>query len=132
MVDNNRLKTVIDGGHPLTGDYSADAVEAAAQGHLVDLEEDVETVSGNDIFEAVVPADYVALSDREASLFHAIISMESVRVIGPNVRAALVRMFTGATATLAALAALQTRDVSHFQKERLGRVRVGDVQRARA
>lgn len=131
MADNAKLKTVLAAGHPGTGPYNADATLAAAQGHLVNLTEDVETIEGGVLFEAVVPADYNALTATQLTTFWGIVGMGTIRVNGTNVRLVLADMFIG-TDTLTALFALQTREVSHFQKERLGRVRVGDIQKVRS
>lgn len=130
MVDIPTLKTILAGEHPTTGPYSADAYEAADQGNLVNCEEDVESISGQELFEAVVPADYAGLSAEHKSLLHALIGMGTIWVIGSNTRDALVAMFTG-TPTLTALGELQKRAVSHFQKEGLGFIYPGHIENAR-
>lgn len=130
MADIVKLKAVLASGHPGTGPYHADSTLAAAQGHLVNLTEDVETIDGQALWEAILPADYASLTDRQVTTLWGIIGMESIRVNGPNVRLALANMFAS-TDTLLILVALQTRAVSHFQKERLGRVYPGHIENAR-
>lgn len=130
-MDYNKLKAVLAAGHPTTGSYDADAAIAAAQGNVVNCTEDVETISGQTLFEAVKPADYSALTAVQLTTFWGIIGMGTINVDGANVRAALAAMFNG-TDTLEALVALQTRDVSHFQKEGLGFVYPGHIENARA
>ena len=130
MADIEKLKLMLAAGHPVTGPYSADAVEAAGQANAVNLEEDVETITGQELFEAVVPADYAALPDGHKQLLYALMGMGTIAVFGANTRNALGAMFAG-TDTLQALVAMQTRDVSHAQKERAGFVYPGDVENAR-
>ena len=126
----DKLKAVLAAGHPGTGPYDADATVAADQGNLVNCTEDVETVTGPTLFEAVVPADYNALTPAQLTVFWGIVGMGTINVDGANVRATLSGMFSG-TDTLTALVALQTRAVSHFQKEGLGLVYPGHIENAR-
>lgn len=129
-MDIVALKAVLDAGHPVTGAYDADAEVAAAQGNLVNCTEDVDTISGQVLFEAVVPSDYSALSAEQLVTFWGIVGMGTINVDGVNTRAVLGTLFSG-TDTLAALVALQTRAVSHFQKARLGIVYPGHIENAR-
>lgn len=130
MPDNAKLKTVLDAGHPETGTYYADAEMAAAQGHLVNLEEEVDFIDPWAVFRAVHPADYAALSATQVTTFWGLLSLGPLPMDDANVRLALADMF-GGTDTLTALMALQVRAVSHFQKERLGLVQPGHIENAR-
>ena len=125
------LKTELVSGHPDTGAYDADDVLAANQLNAVNRTVNVESVTGQQIFEAVVPAHYVALSADHKQLFGMIVGLETILVNGTNTKAALVAMFSGATATLTALAALQTEQVSRAAELGIGVVAPGHVENAR-
>lgn len=86
----------------LSNEETAEAINAMTVPYTV------ESISGQDIFEATTQADYAALTAAQKSLYHAIISMASIQVSGTNTRAALLAMFPAGTATRANLAALQT------------------------
>jgi hypothetical protein len=131
MMNIDRLKAELATGHPVTGPYDADDAVAAEQLNAVNRTRDVESVTGQQIFEAVVPAHYNALSADFKQLFLGIIGMGDIPVNGTNTKAALVAMFSGATDTLNALAALQTKQVSRAVEIGLGHVRVGNVMEAR-
>lgn len=130
-VDIARLKAVLAAPHPGTSvAYSADAETALAQGNDVNLEEDVDFLDPWVIMRSIVPADYLALTDRQVTTLWGFLHMGPVPVDDPNVRLAFSNMFDGKP-TLTALIALQTREVSHFQKERLGSVYPGHIENAR-
>lgn len=117
---------------PLTIGYSGmtDA-EAADSLNTVNRTVDVGSVTGQQIFEAVVPAHYNALSADYKQLFAVIVGMGAIMVNGTNTKLALTTMFSGATATLAALAALQTERMSRGVELGLGFVAPGHVENAR-
>ena len=118
-------------GHPDTGAYSEDDEVAAAQGNLINREEPVDSITGQQLVRAVVPADFIGLSDRQEARFWGICGLGDIPVNDANIKAALVAMFVG-TETLTNLAALQTRMVSRFQELHLGIVKAGYIERARA
>lgn len=128
----DRLKIELAAGHPVTGAYDPDNVAAAGQLNAVNRTRPVESVTGQQIFEAVVPEHYNALSADSKQLFLGIIGMGDIPVNGTNTKLALTAMFAGATATLSALAALQTEQVSRAVELGLGIVKVGHVQMVRA
>lgn len=133
MVDIAKLKAVLAVLHPGTGDpYSADAETALLQGQAENLTEDVDFLDPWIIWRAIVPADYTVLTDRQVTTLWGLLNMGSpIPVDDPNVRLAFVDMFSGKP-TLTALVKLQTQVVSHFQKERLGLVRPGNIMEARS
>lgn len=130
-MDIDALKAELLAGHPVTGDYDADDAIAAGQLNAVNRTDNVESVTGQAIFEAVVPAHHTALSAENKALFGVIVGMGEILVNGTNTKAALTAMFSGATATLQALAALQTIDVSRAIELGLGSVKAGHVEEAR-
>ena len=105
--------------------------EAAADLNTVYRTVDVKTVTGQEIFEAVVPTHYNVLAAEQKQLFGVIVGMGTILVNGTNTKAALVAMFAGAVETLQALAALQTRTVSRAVELGLGFVSPGHVENAR-
>lgn len=119
-------------GHPDTGAYDADDAVAAGELNAVNRTVSVESVTGQQLFEAVVPAHYNALSSDFKTLFGTIVGMGTIPVNGTNTKAALTQMFSGQTATLNALAALQTQQVSRAVELGLGLIFEGTVQQARA
>ena len=130
-MDYVALKAELAAGHPGTGTYNPNHEIAADQLNAPNCEEDVESVTGQDIFEAVAPGEYNALSADYKALLHAIIGMGTILVNGTNTKAALTAMFGAGTNTRANLAALQKRIVSRAVERRLGFVYPGHVQDAR-
>ena len=125
------LRTEIE-TDPLSRGYSSMTdLEVATDLNIVYRELDVESVSGQAIFETVVPSEYNALTDKQLNLLHAIMGMGSILVNGTNTRTALLSMFGPGTTTRSNLAALQKRDVSRAQELGLPYVYEGHVQEAR-
>jgi len=117
---------------PLNRGYSGmTAEQVRASLYAVDRPVPVESVTGQQIFEAVVPTDYKALSAEHKQLFGTIVGMGTILVSGTNTKAALAAVFNGATATLSALVALQTTLVSRVAELGLGPVALSDIDKAR-
>lgn len=117
---------------PLGRGYSSmTAKEVRASLLANDRPRDIESVTGQEIFEAVLPAHYAALSAEYKQLFGVIVGMGTIKVGGANTRAALTAMFTGATATLQALAALQTELVSRVVELGLQPPALSDIEKVR-
>ena len=129
-MDYVKLAAELLAGHPDTGAYSEDPEVAAAQGNLVNREEPVDSITGQQLVRAVVPADFTGLSDRQEARFWGICGLGDIPVNDANIKAALVAMF-GGTETLTNLAALQTRMVTRFQELRLGFLYPGHIENAR-
>jgi len=131
-VDYAILKTEIT-VDPLGRGYSTmtDA-EVASSLNTVDRTVDVASVTGQHIFEAVVPAEYAALSADYKNLLYAIIGMGEILVNATNTKAALLAMFGAGTTTRANLTGLQTRAASRAEELGLPMLDAGNVQSARA
>ena len=125
------LMTELLAGHPVTGGYDVDNEVAAGQLNAINCTQNVESVSGQEIFEAVNQADFIALSAGHKSLLYAIIGMGTILVNGTNTKAALLAMFGAGTPTRANLAALQKQDVSRAVELGLGEVLPGNVEEVR-
>lgn len=130
-MDIAALAAELAAEHPETGAYDADGAVAAAQLNAENITADVASVTGQQIFEAVVPADYNALTSDNKLLFGTIIGMGSIPVNATNTKLALTTMFSGATATLSALSALQTEQVSRATQLKLPTIYEGHVHQAR-
>ena len=88
-------------------------------------------VSSHEVFEAIVPADYVALSAADKSRLSMILSMGEVKLSGANTRLALAGMF-GAGTTRNNLIALQDdTPISRAQERGLGNVGPGVIAEVR-
>ena len=129
-MNNEALKAELTNDPEGRGYSGMSDAQAAASFATLDRERNVTTVSGQEIFEAVVAADYTALSADDRQLFLAIVGMGTILVNGTNTKTALTTMFA-ATPTLANLAALQTETVSRATELGLGLVKVGHIQEAR-
>ncbi|MHC4354230.1 MAG: hypothetical protein ACYS0H_16110 [Planctomycetota bacterium] len=119
-------------GDPLGRGYAGmtDA-EALADLKTEYVTKDVVSVTGQQVFEAAVPAEFNALSAEQKTLFLGIVGMGTILVNGTNTKAALAAMFA-ATTTLTNLIALQTETISRETDLGLGNLREGDIQMARA
>lgn len=106
-------------------------LEVATDLNTVYRTANIEFVTGQEIFEAVVLLEYNALSAAEKSLFHAIIGMEHILVSGANTRASLLAMFGTGTTTRSNLIALQTKTISRAEELGFPFVYEGHIQEAR-
>ena len=125
------LMTELLAGHPVTGGYDVDNEVAAGQLNAINCTQNVESVSGQEIFEAVDPTDFAGLPAAHKELLYAIIGMGTILVNGTNTKAALLAMFGAGTSTRANLAALQKQDVSRADELGLGEVLPGNVEEVR-
>lgn len=74
------------------------------------------TVPAWEVFDAIVPAEWAALSAQEKQRIQLILSMGTVSVKGANTRSAFLAVFAAGTATRANLAALKTRPGSRAEQ----------------
>ena len=110
----------------------ADDAARAESLNAKNREVNVVSVTGQQLFEAIDPEELAELTDRQEARVMGIVGMGTILVNGTNTKAALLAIFVGGTTTRANLAALQKQTVSRAVELKLGKVRVGDVQRARA
>lgn len=101
------LKNELTAGHPGTGPYSPDDVTAADQLNAVNRTREKGTISGAQIYNAIVPAEWTALTnaqrDNVRDIFHLGDSID-VRT-GTNARTVLLSIFGPGTGTRTNLAA---------------------------
>jgi len=118
---------------PLVLGYSGKTDQQAADLlNAVNRTLDVETLPTSDIFEAIVLADYAALTAAQKTTLQIILSLGTVKVKGTNTRAALLSIFGAGTATRTALAALQVTPVSRASELGIGFMLPGYVASARS
>ncbi len=107
-------------------------LEVANRLNVVDREVDVKMVTGQSLFEAVKPSEYLALTSEQRGTLHMLVGMGNILVNGMNTKAALLAMFGAGSVTRANLAVLQRQDVSRAQELGLGIVYEGHIQGVRA
>lgn len=129
-MDIAKLKTLLASPHPVSGAWQADDAAAAAQGNVVDCEENITSLSGNQLFTATNGTEFAALTDAKRSNW--ISWCNTDRDPWNEVNVAFVDFIFGDnSATKTALAALRKRAVSLFQKNGLGFVYPGHIENAR-
>lgn len=105
--------------------------EANADLHLENIEHTVESITGQQLFEAVDSTDLAGLSSDDKVVLMGIVGMGTILVNGTNTKVTLLAMFGAGTQTRTNLGKLQTEMVSWANLHFRG-LRAGDVQRARA
>lgn len=110
----------------MTDAQAATALNAANQVRARTL------IPAYEVWEAIVPAEWTALSAAEKQRIQSLLSMGTVNAAGANTRASFLAAFAGGTQTRTNLAALQNELVSRAAILGLGTVTTLDVTRARA
>jgi len=131
MADIAKLKTLLALPHPVSDAWAVDDAAAAAQGNEPDMEENVDSLSGNQLFTSTDPGEFAALTDVKKQLWVSWCNSDRDPHNAANV-AFVNFIFEGGTKTIAALALLRKRPVSLFAKEGVGSVAEGHIQQARA
>ena len=130
-MDTHALRAEVV-GDPLVRGYSAmtDA-EVTESGYVLDCSVPVESITGQQLFEAVLPAEYNSLTDTQKQLLLGIVGMGVILVSGTNTRAAILGMFGLGTGTRANLVALQTELVGRWTELQLDGVAARHVRQVR-
>lgn len=89
-----------------------------------------ETIPAYEVFEAIVPSEWTALTATNRTLIGQILSMGEIKVKGTNTRAAFLAAFGVGTTTRSNLAALQARQGSRAEQLFGQSVTADDVARA--
>ena len=130
MADIAKLKGLLASPHPVSGAWAEDDAAAAAQGNEVDMEENIDSLSGDQLFTATDATEFAALTDTKKLLWVSWCNGDRDPHNAANV-AFVTFIFGGSSNTLAALAELRKHPVSLFQKEGVGLVQPGHIQNAR-
>ena len=93
--------------------------EAAAllNGAAVTTQVERTLVPGYEVWEAIVPAEWAALTAGEKQRVQTIVSMDPINLRGSNTRASLAAAFGPGTVTRANLNALQTQTITQSRAE---------------
>lgn len=131
MADIAKLKILLASPHPASAAWAEDDAAAAAQGHVVDLTENISSLSGNDLFTSTNSTEFEVLSDADQQKW--ISWCNTDRDPFNSVNIAFVDFIFGPdSATKTVLAALRVRAVSLWQKEGQGNVVATHIEHARA
>lgn len=132
-MDLASLKTELTSGHPTTGAYSSNDETAANQINAVNRTRERSTLRGSEIYNAIVPAEWTALSAAQQTRVRDVFSLgDSVDVrTGTNVRAVLLSIFAAGSATRANLIAVAQEPASRADELGLGFVTPSNVADAR-
>ena len=131
MADIAKLKTLLATPHPVSGAWSEDDAEAAAQFNAEDISHIKDSLSGEQIFAVTVTAEFAALTEHKQLMWMSFCARDSIDPEG-SANVALVQWVFGAgSATLAALAVARTELISLATQEGLGTVYTGHIQQAR-
>ncbi len=119
---------------PLARNYAGMSDQAAADSlNAADRPTQRDTVASHEIFEAIAPAEWAALTAQEKQRVQTILGMGTVNLRGTNTRASLAAAFGAGTATRTALQALQAGPPQSRAAELgIGRVGDGHVHSARS
>lgn len=122
---------------PLTRGYLAMSnAEAAADLNTAYRTRTLERLDQADVYNAVVPAEFTALSADEKREIWDIVQVGGINGIwvrpGDMARERFIALFGPGSNTIQALAALLMQDISRAQELSLGSVAPGDVMQARA
>ena len=130
MADIAKLKTLLASPHPVSDAWAVDDAAAAAQGNEPDMEENVDSLSGNQLFTSTDPGEFAALTDAKKQMWVSWCNVDRDPHNAANV-AFVNFIFGGGSKTIAALALLRKRPVSLFVKKGLGFLYTGDIENAR-
>ena len=129
-MDIAKLKTLLASPHPISGAWAAGDEAAAVQGNTVDMEEDINSLLGDQIFTSTDATEFAALTDVKKQLWVSWCNTDRDPFNAANV--AFVNFIFGpGSDTIAALALLRKRAVSLFEKENIGKPALSDIAKAR-
>ena len=116
---------------PETRGYSGMSDEEAADDlNTVYETTPIRSVPSQDVFEAIVPGEYDALSADEKDKINTMLAMGSVDPYGPNTRAVFQAIFGAVTTTRTNLLALREVGATRAVFLGLGTITPGDVYKA--
>jgi hypothetical protein len=124
------LKNELDGSHPVTGAYSMDAKEAADQLNALNISRNRTSMTGREVADEIVNADYDALTDENKTKVLALVASDTLDPFGFGANVVKDIFGTG-SATLSALATARTETISRAAELGLGEVTPGRIEEAR-
>jgi hypothetical protein len=119
-------------GDPLVRGYSGmDDAAAAADLNTAYREQNRTSMTGSEVLNAIDETEYFALADGGKDRVWQLLHLGTLDPFGVEA-GVMTQIFGGGSATITALQADRKTLVSRAAELSLGRVRVGDVQRARS
>lgn len=127
------LTAELAGSHPVSGAYAADAQAAANQINAANISQVKASMTGRELWASVDMTEYKALTPEKKTQWISFTNAESIDPSnGGWGQQVVVDIFGTASSTVAALAAARNETVSRAMQLGLGRVRAGDIERARS
>lgn len=132
-MDIAALRALLDvpGGHPVSGAYGSDAGIVAGQLNALDGARSKNSMTGDEVFAATDVAEFGALSAHKQLLWLSFCGRVSISPAGASNVALVVWVFGSESATVAALVAERTEEISWATENFLGFVSPGHVMEAR-
>lgn len=131
-MDYNALKTELLSGHPITGAYNSNSVIAATQINDKNVTSNKLSISGDDIFNATVNTEFIALTSEKKTLWLSFCGRSIINPFNSANVAFVTWIFGGGSATVAALAGVRTETISRAVALGFGTVLAGDIEYARS
>ena len=129
-MDIFALADELTSGHPGTGPYDPDDAVAAAQFNVVNRTINRTSMTGSEVLNAVNADEWAVLTPDEQRTVWDIVHLGNINPFGVEA-ALMIGVFGGGATTITALQAARQQAVSRAVELGLGRVRAGDVQKAR-
>jgi len=124
------LRAELNGSHPVTGAYSVDDEEAAAQLNVINISRNRTSMTGREVADEIVNADYDALSEGNKTKVLALVASDTLDPFGFGANT-VKDIFGAGSATLTALALARVETISRAVELGLGEVTPGRVEEAR-
>lgn len=130
---SNTLRNEIETDPNARGYAGMDAQAVADDMNTAYVPIPVTSLSGSELYNAIVPSDFQALTDVQREYARDVLSLGDAIDVSPgtNARDVLVAIFAG-TGTLTAMAALTTTNITRGAELGLGTIKPGWVEQARA
>ena len=126
------LKEELLAGHPSTGSYNADHQIAADEINAFNITRIRESMLGEEVLRQTDAAEFNSKADSQKSQWLALCAIETLDPKNGELAAEMVQDIFGSGATQSALVAARNEIVSQAIVVKLGNVRGGDVEKARA
>ena len=124
------LRAELNGSHPVTGAYSTVDKEAAAQLNALNISHNRTSMTGREVADEIVAADYDALTEDNKTKVLALIASDTLDPFGFGANV-IKNIFGAGSDTLAALAIARVETISRAVELELGEVTPGRVEEAR-
>ena len=129
-MDIAKLKSELSDGHPDTGAYNADDALAANQLNVVNRSRNFTSLTGSEVMNAIVKADFDGLSAANQQQVWNILHLGTINPFGIEADM-MVSIFGGGSTTITALKAARKESVSRAVEIGIGEIKAGHVFEAR-